>query len=307
MATSPDGEVDRVACDVDCACRATQPPASASRFAWHDGCVRERMSLDRSFGSRRNRRFYISTFILFAFAPGCGSDGSGKTAPPTQSSTVEVPFQITTVYALEQKGDSDPIARARYYDVTQALDVWGNAGTIALSAGDAAYADGKKLDIETRTELLGTLRVDYSQTVPKDKPSYLFELRRPNETISATIPGNEALALKVVEFPRGVVTIDWGPPKKGAKVSVLLIAKNGCTLFGKEAIADNVDDPGTTTWSAESSRSSTKDCEFEIQVERRVRSAAHARWKKGATELPTTDVSFELVRTEVAPVTLSKR
>ena len=79
-------------------------------------------------------------FASLGLLSACGSDGSGKTAPPTQSNTVAVPFQITTVYALEQKGDTDPIARARYYDVTQVLDVWGNAGRRRSVAGPCAGA-----------------------------------------------------------------------------------------------------------------------------------------------------------------------
>lgn len=246
----------------------------------------------------------VSTCVV---ASACGSDGSGKASPPTQSSTVEVPFQITTVYALEQKGDSDPTARARYYDAAQVFDVWGNAGTIALSPGDAAYADGKKLDIETRTEVLGTLRVDYSQVIPKGKPSYVFELRRPDEVISANIPAPEAFTLEVDEYAPGLVKIDWSPVQKDAKVSVLLVAKNGCALFDKGALANTVDDTGTYTWVAESFRSSTKDCDFEIQVERRFRSTAPARWKKGSTEIPTNGVHVEGLRIETVSLTLKRR
>lgn len=246
-------------------------------------------------------------FASLGLLSACGSDGSGKTAPPTQSNTVAVPFQITTVYALEQKGDTDPIARARYYDVTQVLDVWGNAGTIALSPGDAAYADAKQLDIETRTAVLGTLRVDYSQTVPKGKPSYLFELRRPNETISATIPAPEAFVLNASESAPGLVRIEWAPVKKDAKVTVQLVTKNDCALLEKGALASTVDDTGAYTWSAESYRSSTKDCEFEIQVERRSRTTVSSRWKKGSTELPANAINVELLRTETKIITLKKR
>lgn len=260
--------------------------------------------------SSRARFVALATLLVLPVSPvlsACGSDGSGKAAPPTQSNTVEVPFQITTVYALEQKGDTDPIARARYYDVTQVLDIWGNAGTIALSPGDAAYADGKQLDIETRTETLGTLRVDYSQTIPKGKPSYLFELRRPKESISATIPAPDAFAVKATEYSPGVVRIDWAPVKKNAKISVLLAALNGCALFEKGALVNTVDDTGTYTWTAETYRSPSQDCEFEIQVERRFRTTAPATWKKGTTSLPTNGVNVEHLRTEVTPFTLKQR
>ena len=50
-----------------------------------------------------------------------------------------------------------------------------------------------------------------------------------------------------------------------------------------------------------------KDCEFEIQVERRFRTTAPATWKKGATVLPTTGVNVEHLRTEAASLTLTKR
>lgn len=205
--------------------------------------------VDRAFGSGTAPSFFVGSVaaLSFAFASGCGSDGSGNVAPPTQSSTVEVPFQITTVYALEQKGDADPIARARYYDAAQVLDIWGNAGTLALSPGDGAYADGKKLDIETRTEALGTLRVDYSQTIPKGKPSYAFELRRPQETISATIPAVEAFTLQTDEFAPGQFRIEWSPIQKGAKVSVVVVAKSACAVFEEGMIESNADDRGMTT------------------------------------------------------------
>lgn len=237
----------------------------------------------------------------------CGSDGQGKTAPPTQSDTVEVPFQITTVYALEQVGDTDPIARARFYDAAQVFDVWGNAGTIALSPGDAAFADGKQLDIETRTEVLGTLRIDYSQTIAKGKESVLFELRRPGESIEADVPAPEPFTVVAEDSGGGLVHIEWSPVQKDSKVTVLLVAKNGCALFDKGTLANTVDDRGSHTWSAESFRSTTKDCEFDIQVERRRHFSAPARWKRGSTTIPTNGVHVEQKRTESTSLTLARR
>lgn len=235
-----------------------------------------------------------------------GLFGCSSAQPPTQSNTVEVPFQITTVYALEQKGNADLTARARYYDALQTLDVYGNAGTIALSPGDAAFADGQHLSVETRTQTLGALRVDYSHTITPGKPSYLFELRRPKETISATIPAPEAFSGTVTETSPGSVKIDWAPVSKNAKVSILLIAKNGCALFDKGAIANNMMDGGTYTWEASTFRSKTQDCDFEIQIERRTQTTAASKWKKGTTELPANIVNVELVRTELIPFRLTK-
>lgn len=260
----------------------------------------------RTLGIRSLAAAAAATF-LFALTPACGSDGSGKAAPPTQSSTVEVPFQITTVYALEQKGDTDPTARARYYDAAQVLDIWGNAGTLALSPGDAAYADGKQLDVETRTETLGTLRVDYSQTIPKGKPNYLFELRRPKETISATIPAPEAFTVAAKEYAPGQIEITWAPTLKDARVSLVAVAKDACAVLEKGTIEHKITDDGRSLWSAESFRSPDRDCTFDIEVERRVRTAAPSLWKKGSTQLPANRVDVELVRTETVSVTLAKR
>lgn len=237
----------------------------------------------------------------------------GDAAPPTQSDTVKVPFQITTVYALEQLEDGDYTARARYYDVLQTWDWAGNAGTIALSPGDAAFADGTRLDVETRTETLGTLRVDYSQTIPKGKRSYPFELRRPKETISASILPPTPFTLTVVDNwdgRRGTgVSIAWEPPVEGATVMILAKTETaGCALFEEGGLTlQPVQDVGKFDWATAESFRQEHDCPFEITVERRERGTRPATWRSGDLEAPTNGVNAEAVRTAARRFVLVKR
>lgn len=249
--------------------------------------------------------------IACAALLGCG-DGSGKAPPPTQSDTVQVPLQITTVYALEQTDDGDYTARARYYDALQIFDWAGNAGTIALSPGDAAFAAGTRLDIETRTETLGTLRVDYSQTIPKGEQDYLFELRRPEETISATLVPPTPFTMTIVDnASKGGtgVTIAWEPVARGAKVSILAKTETpGCALFEEGGLTvQPVDDTGKHEWVNAESFRQAHDCPFDITVERRERTVRPATWKKGTLAIPTNGVHAESVRKSTVRLTLLRR
>ena len=65
--------------------------------------------------------------------------GCEEPAPPTPSDSIIVPYQFIIEFELDQDDDVvDPIARARFYDITQAYDLLGNAGTIELTGGDAS-------------------------------------------------------------------------------------------------------------------------------------------------------------------------
>lgn len=242
-------------------------------------------------------RAYFALAAVAAVA-GCSS---GKAPPPTQSNTIETPFQINTLYALEQTDDGEVTARARFYDVLQAFDWSGNAGTIALSPGDTAWADGKPLDVETRTEIAGALRVDYSQKIPKGKALSVFELRRPNETITASIPAPEPLTVTVTDHGITGVSIAWTPVVKDAKVLVLLkTTSQGCALFSESGLTPtSIPDAGAYEWrNADQFRSNdTRQCSYVVTVERRVQGTRSATWKKGTNpEVPTNGVHYETVR-----------
>lgn len=248
------------------------------------------------------------TIVVLACVSGAGCGDPGEATP---SSSVEVPFQITSVYALEQADDGDLVARARYYDALQTFDWTGNAGTIALAPGDAAFADGVHLATETRTETLGVLRVDYSQTIPKGKAAYVFELRRPSETISASIPAPTPLTLTIVDnAAKGGtgVTLSWEPKVAGAKVSITAKTESaGCALFDEGTLTlQPEDDTGAYQWpQAESFRSNdTRTCTFDVTVERRERTIQPARWRKGKLDVPTNGVHAEAVRRTTGRVTL---
>jgi hypothetical protein len=254
------------------------------------------------------RRVPVCTRALLglasAFASACSSP-----APPTESSTIVVPYQITTQYSLEQDGDNDLTARARYYDSLQFFDWFGNEGTIELSPGDHAYADGKPLDIETKSTLAGKLRVDYSQTIATGKDAYTFELRRPNdEAVRCQVPAPEPMEVSASDTVAFAV-LSWKPVLEGATVEVELATDQvGCgpaVLVGP--IATNVADEGRYQFDPLPYRSADHECTYGVAVRRRHQGSTSSTWRRGSTELPGNSIYVATTRTDRTTLTLAKR
>ncbi len=230
--------------------------------------------------------------------------------PATESSTVENPYQLTTVYALEQLDDGpDYVARARYYNAAEILDIWGNVGTIALSPGDAAYVDDVRLDIETRTNTLGTLRVDYSQKVPKKKPSYRFELRRPDgDVYAATIPAPPPpLDVKLDTASSTEVTASWSA-LPDAQITAQMKSDTCAVQMRAEPPVDGKRDvdTGRRTFSVSLSANQAS-CRVEITIERRAKTSVTGSWTKNGRGQPVPpSVWSETVERAVRDVTVTR-
>ena len=140
--------------------------------------------------------------------------------PPVPSDKLVTPYQIIMEYSVEAEGPdpAEVVARARLYDVTQAYDVFGNAGTVELVGEDAVFADDVELDIETRTTIGSTLWVDYSQAV-SSAPSHTFEMRRSgDERIVSTI---NVVGLRMADF----LDIEEAPADFAAETTEARIAR----------------------------------------------------------------------------------
>jgi len=229
---------------------------------------------------------------IFGVLTACEAD------PPTQSDTLVVPWQFNIEFSIEEEADQDYTARARLYDIAQSYDITGNAGTIQLSEGDAVFADGIELDIETQTEILGTLRVDYSQSLPKTQDSYLFELRRPdNERIEGTIPIPERFDVAEIgdidhrDLP---VDLTWEPVIEGATVdiSILPVTDDCLTVIGGGAggVVQGLSDVGSYAFGDLNYHATDHDCTYELIFTRRAVSPVPGRWFKNDGELPANDL-----------------
>ena len=221
------------------------------------------------------------------------------TPPPTQSDTIVVPWQFNIEFSIEEDDDlEDYTARARLYDIAQAYDVAGNAGTIQLSEGDAVFADGIELDIETQTEILGALRVDYSQRLPKTADSYLFELRRPDdERIEGTIPVPEPFEvaeigeIDAMDLP---VELTWEPVIEDATIdiSILPVTDDCLTVIGGGAghVVQALPDEGSYAFGDNAYHAVDHDCTYELIFTRRAVSTVPGRCYKDGGELPANDL-----------------
>lgn len=225
---------------------------------------------------------------------------------PTPSSDIGVPYQLTTYYALERTDDGPYTARARYYDALQAFDWSGNAGTIDLSPGDQAFADGVALSTRTRTNTLGALRIDYAQSIPVGKPTYLFELRRPKETIEHTVPAPDPMTITSVSERDGITgVLDWSPAVKDAKVTISMTTSDaGCLLVAGD-LGSNLRDTGHFEWSTVSYHVPDHDCTFVLTIARTLqKSAVPGRWKRDGQTIPANGAYVEhIARRSVSFVT----
>jgi hypothetical protein len=237
-------------------------------------------------------------------------------APPTPSDQIVVPYQFNLEFSLEHEPDADYTARARLYDIAQAYDVLGNAGTIELTGGDAVFADGTELDIETRTTFLGTLRVDYSQTVPFGKGAYPFELRRPDdEQIAAEIPipdPFDVVGLGDVAWDEPGRDLTWTPVIPGATIDIAIRALDeGClTVLGGEEwghVILNLQDTGAYRLETDVYHSTERDCPFELRMTRRYVHGVPGTWHVEGTDLPANDVWAIGLRTVYSPFVALRR
>ena len=224
--------------------------------------------------------------------------GCEEPAPPTPSDSIIVPYQFIIEFELDQDDDVvDPIARARFYDITQAYDLLGNAGTIELTGGDTVFADDVELNIETRTTLGSTLRVDYSQTVPGDQGTYDFAMRRPDrERIEATIP--EAHPMQVAPIGEIAWTewldLSWTPVLEGATIDIGIrpLDEDCLTVIGGDVghVVANLDDTGSYRIFADAYHSASQDCTYELIFTRRYVTSVPGNWHVKGQDLPASDV-----------------
>lgn len=244
----------------------------------------------------------LSGGLLTGWAGGCSPKD------PTPSESVEVPYRLTTYYALEQTEDDDYTARARFYDALQFFDWAGNAGTLALTGGDAAYADGIHLAKETRTSHGTGQRVDYSAFIPAGKGEYLFEFRRGNgDVIEAKIPAPENFDITQVTDNGYRAEIKWEPAVKDAKVTLTIDTEDtGCLLVAGD-LARNIDDRGTYDWLSLQQHSRLNDCNYVITIERRVRTNRPANWIRQGQKIPANGVYVEHIRTRRVKLLMKQR
>lgn len=208
-------------------------------------------------------------------------------APPTPSDSIIVPYQFNIEFEIEDEGEGGDVytARARFYDISQAYDITGNAGTIELTGDDEAYADGIHLDIETRTTYLRTLRVDYSQNIPMGEESYLFELRRSGEErIEATVPIPLPFEVdEIGEVSRAdMVVLKWEPVIDGARVDLFILPlREGCLTVvggGPGDVVKGLDDTGQYRFFTDVYHSPDHDCTYELIFRRRSVDVVPGHW-----------------------------
>ena len=172
----------------------------------------------------------IAPMIALCLTLMCGCQGTPD--PPTPSDAIVVPYQITMEYKIEADDQGNVVALARYYDALQVLDWAGNAGTLELTGGDAAFVNGVELSDVTHHVLGSTLRVEYSQMIePADE--YLFELRRPNNkgTFKTRLPSPTPLTMTFSESGNSLGQINWEPKVGDSTVNILLSTEQrGCLL-----------------------------------------------------------------------------
>lgn len=220
---------------------------------------------------------------------------------PTPSDAIVVPYQFILEFSIEQEEGLDHTARARLYDITQAYDISGDAGTIELAGGDAVYADDIELDIETRTTLGTYIRVDYSQIIPAGKPSYPFELRRPDdEWIAADIPIPQAFEIDPigeVAHSLGInsTVVTWSDAIEGARIdlSIRPITDDCMTILGggeEGYVQSNVEDKGEYALDTSSYHSPDHDCTYELVIRRRHAVPVSGIWHVMGKDLPSQDV-----------------
>ncbi len=224
--------------------------------------------------------------------------GGCEPPPPTPSDQIVVPYQFNLEFSLEAEPGLDHIARARLYDIAQAYDVLGNAGTIELTGGDAVYADDIALDIETRTTTLGMLRVDYSQGVPAGEADYRFELRRPDdERIEADIPAPDPLEVAPVgdvRWDEPWAELTWTPVVEGANLDIgIRPVTDDCLIVVGDEVGDVVnglDDIGSYRFDTDVYHSLDHDCTYELVFTRRFVGSAPGTWHVDGQDLPANNV-----------------
>lgn len=240
--------------------------------------------------------------------------------PATQSSTVRTPYQFSIEYALEQDEDGPLTARARLYDLAQAYDWTGNAGTIELSPGDSIWAAGTELNIKTETKLLTTLRVDYSQTLDleEERDDYLFEFRRPDdERITARIPPPRPFEVtgpdEIDDFDLDA-TFEWEPTgemKSTVDIEIEPITEDCLLILGPEdtpgVIQRGVPDNGSYSWDTRAYHSAKHDCVFDIILTRRTVESVPGTWYVQGQGIPTTEIWAVGLRTTHHQVITKKR
>lgn len=238
--------------------------------------------------------------------------------PPVPSDKLVTPYQIIMEYSVEAEGpDPDEVvARARLYDITQVYDVFGNAGTVELVGEDAVFADDVELDIETRTTIGSTLRVDYSQTV-SSAPDHTFEMRRSgDERIVSTIPVPDPFDVdpigEVSSDGTSTVTVTWSPVLDGATIDLSLepLDDDCISIIGGGPAAHvetGVEDVGSYRLNTSSYHSADKDCRYDLVMTRRYVEPASGTWFKEGQEIPSTDVWAIGLRTTRAPFTALQR
>ncbi len=226
--------------------------------------------------------------------------------PPTASSSVNNPFQLTTVYTLEDDGTGgDYVARARYYDALGLFDIWGNVGSVALSGGDLAFVDSTPLDTETRLDVGGAKRVDYSHKIGRGKPSYVFELRRPNDEVySATIPApSQPLVVETKSDPVGTITAKWTPVPDANLIA--RATSDVCSTSVETPDGNRERDMGASTVRVR--YTAGQQCTVELTIERRTKVSVAARWlKKGKEQLPSPGVWAETLAVSSTKVVMTK-
>ena len=217
----------------------------------------------------------------------------------TPSDQIEYAWQFNIEYAIEQEAGLDHTARARLYDIAQAYDFAGDAGTIELSEGDAIFADGIELDIETHTMWLDILRVDYSQSIPPGADSYPFEFRRPDdELIATTIPIPEPFEVDDIgDLPHDLTSehaLTWSPIIEGATVDITILPlTDGClTLIDGQpgAVATRIEDVGSFDLDHDLYHALDHDCTYELSFVRRHVHTEPASWYRDGAELPANDI-----------------
>ena len=247
------------------------------------------------------------------------NDAGPPPSPPVKSQTVLVPFQLTSVYKLEQDGDGDFTATASFYDATRTWDLFGAGGGVELTGGDAVYCDGLPLDTKTTTQVGGLVGVEYSRTIPKGKTAYRFELRRPeyDETLYVDVAVPEPFQIVTgpfaVTLASGSMNLAWQPiTTQGATMTIIAVHKTGtcgyAVITDETVIRDALPDTGSVSLTPTdfATPQNNAACVDDIRVERRLAQQSGGHTTVGGFDVSgAADIRIGLVHRETTSVTVT--
>jgi hypothetical protein len=236
-----------------------------------------------------------------------------------KSQALVVPFQLISVYKLEQDGDGDYVAKASFYDETRAWDLFGAGGGVQLTGGDAVYCDGLPLDTQTTSQVGGLVGLEYSRTIPKGKLAYRFELRRPeyDETIYVDVAVPEPFQFVTGPFAvtpaSGSMVLAWQPiTARGATMTIIAVHKTGTCGYAvyttQTVIRSDMPDTGSISFTPTdfATPQNNAPCVDDIRVERRLAQQSGGHITVGGVELPgVADIRIGVVHGETTSVTVT--